>query len=175
LIPYPSLEAFATVTAQLSGDAEYQKAGADYLQVTKANPAFDRIESWFLLAFAGMPKIELAAYSREKTARIFELRTYESFSEAKALKKVEMFNAGEIQVMHEVGLNPVFYGQALIGSNLPHLTYMVSSDSMVAHKAKWGGFGKNAIWNKLKDDPQYKDTVSKSANIFLVPTSYSQI
>ena len=172
---YPSLEVFATAGARLSADAEYQKAGAEYLNSPKASPAFDRIDSWLMLAFAGMPKLELPAYSREQKPRMFELRTYESHSELKALKKIEMFNAGEIETMRQVGLGPIFYGQALIGKDLPHLTYMVSAENQEEHKKHWGAFGAHPTWAKLKNDPQYADTVSKIVNRFLVPTSYSQI
>jgi len=175
LIPYPSLEAFAAGTARLNADAEVQKAGAEYLQTQKSASGFDRIDSWLLLAFSGMPKLEQPEYSRNKTTRMFEMRTYESYSELKALKKVEMFNAGEIDTMREVGLGPIFFGQALTGSGLPHLTYMLSAESEDAHKQHWGGFGKSPVWNKLKNDPQYADTVSKIVNRFLVPTAYSQI
>jgi hypothetical protein len=172
---YPSLQALASVTAHLSADPEYQKAGAEYLNSPKSNPAFDRIDSWLMLAFAGLPKLELPAYCKERKPRMFELRTYESHSELKALKKVEMFNAGEIDTMREVGLGPIFYGQALIGSNLPHLTYMVSGETQDEHKKHWAAFGAHPTWDKLKNDPQYADTVSKIVNRFLVPTPYSQI
>ena len=175
LIPYPSLESFASAGSRLNQDAEYLKAGAEYLQTPKSNPAFERIDSWLMLAFAGMPKLELAAYSREKKARMFEIRTYESYREVKALKKVEMFNSGEIDTMREVGLAPVFYGQALTGRDLPHLTYMLSAEDEEAHKKHWTAFGGHPVWNKLKNDPQYADTVSKISNRFLVPTAYSQI
>ena len=77
--------------------------------------------------------------------------------------------------MREVGLGPIFYGQVLIGSNLPHLTYMVSGENQDEHKKHWGAFGGHPTWAKLKNDPQYADTVSKIVNRFLVPTSYSQI
>ena len=106
---------------------------------------------------------------------MFEIRTYESHSEIKALKKVEMFNSGEIETMREVGLGPIFYGQTLIGANLPHLTYMLSAEDQQAHNKHWEAFGKHPVWNKLKNDPQYADTVSKINNRFLVPTAYSQI
>jgi hypothetical protein len=86
-----------------------------------------------------------------------------------------MFNAGEIQVMRDVGLGPIFYGQALIGSNLPHLAYMLSAEDTEAHKRHWDAFRGHPTWAKLKNDPQYADTVSKIANRFLVPTPYSQI
>lgn len=175
LIPYPSLASFSESIAKLLADPELQKAGASYLQSPKDNPAFDRIDSWLMLAFAGMPKIEQPAYSRERKPRMFELRTYESHSEVKALKKVEMFNSGEIDVMREVGLGPVFYGQALIGPNLPHLTYMLSAEDQDAHKKHWATFGQHQVWKKMSSDPQYADTVSKISNHFLLPTSYSQI
>ena len=175
LIPYPSQNAVAEAANQPAADSQLQKAGAEYLQSPKDHPAFERIDSWLMLAFAGMPRLELAAYSRDKKPRMFELRTYESHSEVKALKKVEMFNSGEIETMRQVGLAPVFYGQALIGKNLPHLTYMVSAEDEAAHNQHWGDFGKHPVWNKLKNDPQYADTVTKITNWFLVPTSYSQI
>ncbi len=175
LATYPSLRVFATATERLSADPEYLKAGADYLNVPKTNPAFDRIDSWLLLAFAGQPKVDLPAYCRDKKPRIFEIRTYESYSEAKALKKVEMFNSGEIDAMHEVGLAPIFYGQALIGRDLPHLTYMLSAENKEEHTKHWDAFKVHPTWDKLKNDPQYADTVSKIVNRFLAPTSYSQI
>jgi hypothetical protein len=172
---YPSLDVFAKATAGLSADPEYQKTGAEYLASPKTNPAFERIDSWLLLAFAGMPKLELPPYCRDRKPRIFELRTYESHSELKAIKKVEMFNAGEIDAMHETGLGPIFYGQALIGGNLPHLTYMVSAEDRETHKKHWEAFGKHPTWDQLKKDPQYADTVSKITNWFLTPRPYSQI
>lgn len=175
LLPHPSVESFASAGFRLNHDDAYQKAGAEYLQTPKSNPAFERIDSWLMLAFAGMPKLELPAYAREKKARMFEMRTYESYSEVKAQKKVDMFNAGEIDTMREVGLGPIFYGQALTGPNLPHLVYMLSAEDEAAHKKHWAAFGSHPVWTKLKNDPQYADTVSKIYNRFLVPTTYSQV
>jgi hypothetical protein len=175
LITYPSLEAFSMATARVATDPDYLKSGAEYLALPKDKPGFERIDSWFLLAFFGLPKLDLPAYSRERKSRIFELRTYESHSEAKALKKIEMFDSAEIGVMREVGLAPVFYGQALIGRDLPHLTYMLSAENRDEHKKHWRGFGGHATWKKLNNDPQYADTVSKITSRFLAPTSYSQI
>ncbi len=175
LIPIASLETFGTLSSRLQADPEFNRSGQEYLNLPKSNPAFERIESWLLLAFAGMPKLELPDYCREKKQRIFELRTYESHSELKALKKVDMFNSGEIDIMREVGLGPIFFGQALIGSGLPHLTYMLSAESEELHKKHFGGFSKHPAWDKLKNDPQYADTVSKIKNRFLAPVPYSQI
>lgn len=175
LIPYPSLDVFATTWSRLNADPEYQKAGAEYLQTPKTNPGFLRIDSWLLLAFAGMTKLEVPAYCKERKPRVFEMRTYESHSEVKALNKVAMFNAGEIDTMREVGLGPIFFGQSLVGSNLPHLVYMLSGENRDAHKQHFAAFGKHPTWQKLKSDPQYANNTSKTGGIFLLPTPFSQI
>ena len=175
LIPHATAEAFARSTARLYADKEYLAAGAAYLETAKTNPAFVRIDTWLLLAFAGMPRLHQPDYSKAKTTRIFEMRTYESHSEAKAVKKVEMFNSGEIEAMVGSNLGPIFFGQALSGPNLPHLTYMLSAVDRETHRKNFGGFGSHPAWKKLSGDPQYKDTVSKSISRFLNPTAYSQI
>jgi hypothetical protein len=176
LIPHPSLESAASVAADLNADPAVRAAGADYLgSPTTANPAFDRIDSWLLLSFAGLPRLAVPALARAGRPRIFEMRTYESYSELKALKKVEMFNAGEIGLMQQLDLSPVFYGQALFGRDLPHLTYMLCSPDMETHRRNWAAFGAHPVWLKLKNDPQYADTVSKITSRFLVPAGCSQI
>jgi NIPSNAP len=176
LIPHPSLESVAKVAAAINEDPAVLAAGADYLNSpTKQNPAFDRIDSWIFLPFAGLPKLAVPALARDRKPRIFEMRTYESFSELKALKKIAMFNAGEIGVMQELNLSPVFYGQALVGRDLPHLTYMLCSPDLETHKRNWQQFTVHPTWIRLKSDPQYADTVQKITSRFLVPAAYSQI
>jgi hypothetical protein len=176
LIPHSSLESVASVTAALNADPAVQAAGTEYLQSpTKANPGFDRLDSWLLLAFAGLPQLAVPALAHGGQARIFELRVYESYSELKALNKVAMFNAGEIGVMQELNLSPVFYGQALVGRDLPHLAYMLCSPDRATHQKNWTAFTQHPVWQKLKSDPQYADNVSKVTSRFLVPASFSQI
>jgi NIPSNAP/TAT (twin-arginine translocation) pathway signal sequence len=176
LIPHPSLESVANVAATINLDPAVATPGSDYLNSpTKEQPAFDRVDSWLYLPFSGQPRLAVPALAREGKARIFEMRTYESFSELKALKKVAMFNAGEIGVMQELNLAPVFYGQGLLGRDLPHLTYMLCSPNLETHKKNWTAFTVHPVWVKLKNDPQYADTVTKITSRFLVPTEYSQI
>ena len=176
LIPHPSLQSVASVAASLNAEPAVQAAGSAYLSgPTKDLPAFDRIDSWFFLPFAGLPRLAVPGLAREGKPRIFEMRTYESYSELKALKKVAMFNAGEIRLMQDLNLSPVFYGQALVGRDLPHLTYMLCSPDMETHKKNWAAFGVHPTWVALKNDPQYADTVSKITSRFMVPASYSQI
>ena len=57
---YPSLDVFAAVNTRENADPEFLKAGAEYLTSPKSNPAFERIDSWLMLAFAGHADIGAA-------------------------------------------------------------------------------------------------------------------
>ncbi|MEY2878858.1 MAG: hypothetical protein RLZZ15_1238 [Verrucomicrobiota bacterium] len=176
LVPHASLESFVSVSADLNADAAVQQAGADYLGVAKASPAFDRVDTWLYRAFAGMPRHELPAFSKNKVpTRVFEMRDYESHGERAALSKMAMFDNGEIPLMKDLGMAPVFFGQGIAGPNLPHLRYITSGPDLAAHLAGWTKFGPDPRWKAMSGDPQYKDNTSKNTARFLVPTAYSQI
>ena len=175
LIPYPTLDRFAALNPTLLADEEYQAAAREHFAAPKDDPVFTRIQSRFYKAFAGMPVVEMPEQTAQAQPRMFELRIYESHTEEKAALKVDMFNSGEIQVMRDTTLGPVFFGEALIGDDVPNLTYMLSAADREAHKAHWKAFGEHPEWNRMKAMPKYKDTVSTITNIFLAPTAYSQI
>lgn len=176
LITHPTLESFVQVSATFNADPTVQAAGAGYLQAPKTAPAFERIDSWLLQAFAGMPRLELPSFCRDRApTRVFELRDYESHGELRALNKMAMFNDGEITVMKDLGMNPVFFGQALTGPDLPHLRYVTCGPDLATHLANWKKFGTDPRWQKLRNDPQYADNTSRNTARFLAPKPYSQI
>lgn len=175
LIPFDSLTAVEDFPMRLASDAACQRESADFMNRGKTNAPYGRMDTSILVAMAGMPKLAVPPSAAEKKPWIFELRTYFSPTEAKGANKIEMFNAGEIQIMKEVGLSPVFFAGTLAGPQMPSLVYMVSGEDMDAHKQHWKGFGPNPIWKKLSTDPQYKDNVSGIQNVFLKRTSASQI
>lgn len=174
IIPFNSLKDFIDVTDKLSADKAYQQAAASYLNAPATAPAYDRIQSSLMKAFAGMPKLQVP----EQKPRIFELRRYESASEAAGKKKIDMFeNKGEISIFKRVGLTPVFFGETIIGEMRPNLTYMLTFDDMAEHDKNWKAFGSDPEWNKIKAIPGYQDAliVSRITRTFLVPASCSQI
>ena len=176
LITHPTLESFVNVGAELNAEPTAKTSGAAYLEVKKATPAFDRVDTWLLRAFAGQPKLAVPAFSKSKVAsRVFEMRDYESHSEGRALNKMAMFDEGEIALMRDLGMSPVFFGQALAGPNLPHLRYITCAPDLASHLANWKKFGPDPRWVKMKDLPQYADNTSKNTARFLVPTAYSQL
>ncbi len=175
LIPFDSADTIATLPSRLASDAEYRKAGADYLDVPKSDPAYVRFQSSLLVAMDGMKTLQVPPSAAEKKPWIFELRTYESRSEMSGINKVQMFNAGEIPLMKEVGLSPVFFAQTVVGTQMPNLVYMVSGENREEHKKHFGAFSVAPAWKKLSSDPQYKDNVSKIISVFLKRTAASQI
>ena len=173
LSPHKSLESAATWIHQLIKDEAFLKAGAAVVNATKEKPAYTRMESSLLWAFDGMPTLEIPS---KKKSRVFQLRTYESHGVMAGQRKIEMFNdGGEMAIFHKTGLTPVFFGEALAGTKLPNLTYMLGFDDLEAKEAAWKAFIADPGWDKLKNDPYYKDTVSNITNIMLRPASCSQI
>ncbi len=173
LIPCDSAEAFGTIPAKLTADKNYQKAAAEFLDAPKTNAAYESLQSSLLVAFDGMKHLVVPPPTKRPT--VFELRTYISPSENKGLNKIHMFESGEITVMKEVGLAPIFYGRTVIGSPMPSLVYMTCGEDMDAHKKHWAGFGAAPVWKQLKDDPQYKDNMNGIIKAILKRTPASQI
>ena len=177
LIPHKTIESFATSGDTLRADPEYLKAGADFINAPAGSPSYVRVESSLMVAFAGMAKMEAPAAAAKNQPRIMELRTYESHSKKANQKKIEMFNTGEIAIFRRAGLAPVFFGETMIGSRMPNLTYMIAFENMAAHDKAWATFSADPDWRKLSNTPGYTDSeiVTNISNIFLRPTAYSQI
>ena len=174
LLRHKSMDSFVKLRPRLEADPEYLSKGAAFLNAPAEAPAFKRLESSFLVAFAGMPSLETSA---KAAGRVFQLRTYESPSVKTGQKKIEMFNTAEIKIFREVGLNPVFFGETLSGAKLPNLTYMLGFNSAEAQKEGWKKFGAHPEWKKLSTMPEYADKaiVCGITNLSLTAAEYSQI
>jgi hypothetical protein len=134
-----------------------------------------RYERTLLKAFTGMPRMKLPPEA--KSGHIFELRTYESDNAATLRKKIDMFNRGEMGIFQRLGMNPVFFGEAIVGSKLPHLTYMLAYDDLAARDRLWKDFGSDPAWLKLRAEPGLADAdiVSNISNMIVRPASISDI
>jgi hypothetical protein len=173
LIPASSVEVLATLDLRLAEDAEFVRAAAAFWSAPASAPAFVRVESSLMSAFAGWPKLTAPKGGK----RIFQLRTYESPSYEGHVRKVEMFNSAEIGLFRKAGLTPVFFGDVLIGNRLPALTYMLTFTDVPDLTVKWSAFGSDPAWKELSHRPQYQDAaiVSNISNLYLSPLGCSQI
>jgi len=122
-------------------------------------------------AFDGLPKLRIP----EKNRGLFELRTYESYNEDAARRKIAMFNDEELPLFDKVELHPVFFSKILAGKFMPALMYMLWFTNMNERDANWKKFGDSPEWKTMSGKTIYADTVSKVRRKFLTPTDYSQI
>ena len=142
-------------------------------------PDFDfdyvRCERTILRAFPGIPRMHPPPAS--KNPHLFELRTYESNNPSTLRRKIEMFQNGEAAVFERLGMNPVFFGEAIVGARLPHLSYMLCYDDLAARERLWKAFGSDPAWQKLRSQPGLSDAeiVSNISNVILRPAAISGI
>lgn len=177
LIPGVSMESLVTADQKLVQDERFMKAAEPFWNSPAREPAFLRYESSLLIAFEGWPKLTVPATTAAKGKRIFQLRTYESPSNGAHVRKVEMFHHGEFEIFQKAGFFPVFFGDTLIGSRMPKLTYMLSFADLAELNAKWDVFRNDPEWKKLSGSPRYayEAIVSNIDNLILNPAACSQI
>lgn len=174
LISYPSAAAFADSLARLASDKDFQRGFDEYNSMTELS--YIRMENSLLRAFDCMPALAVPP-AGQRAPRIFELRTYESNNAKAAQRKIRMFNEGEAAIFKRLGMAPVFFGETLVGRNLPNLTYMLSFESLAARDKLWSAFGADPEWQKLRAQPGYADAeiVSNISNAILRPLDFSPI
>jgi len=115
--------------------------------------------------------------SQQTPGRIFEIRTYESNTSATLRRKIKMFEGGEIGIFQRLGMSPVFFGQTVIGRNMPSLTYMLAYEDLAMRDKVWKAFGADPEWQKLRSAPGNSDAeiVSNISNTIVRPASFSQV
>ncbi len=174
LLPFSSLEQFLTLDNMLAQDKSYISAGANYINAKHDNAPYERINSVLMKAFSEMPVMEASKIEGPRKDRVYELRSYESSTEAIYQNKVDMFNAGgEVELFESLGFNAVFYAEVLFGDRMPNLMYMTTFKDMESRDAHWDAFRTAPKWLKLKADPNYQNNVSKADIMLLYPTEYS--
>jgi hypothetical protein len=173
-IPFKTIDQYGKLPDLLAKDKVYAEAGKTFLDAPYNDPPYVRYENILCKAFAGMPQFRDPMYTNPKAERIYEYRSYESATDAKAAKKREMFNTGgEIALFEKIGSNAIFYAEVISGSLMPRLIYMTSYSDMKSHDDHWKAFVDSDGWKKLSGMEEYKNTVSKVNPYLLHPTSYS--
>ncbi len=172
--PYPSMAGIQDTMARLAADDKWTRELAAFDE--KWDLAYERRESSLLQTFKSFPGLEVSKAESGKT-NLFELRTYESRNNLGHVKKVSMFDNGEIDIFRRVGVNPVFFGSTLFGPRMPNLVYMIYFPSIEARSEAWSKFGQDAEWKKISTAPGMVDRelVSSISNQLLTPLPASQI
>lgn len=172
LIPYRSFADAEHLDEKLMSDSGFAEAAAEWNR--PRDPGFVRYQNTLLRAFEGHPRITSPPAGH---SHVFELRTYESNDFSTLRRKIAMFNEGEMQIFQRLGMNPVFFGEAIVGDRMPHLTYMLAYDDLAARDRLWKSFGSDPAWAQLKSRPGLADAdiVSNISNSLLQPSVASDI
>ena len=177
-ISFTSVDQWQNIYGILDKDASYQSSSKDFTGAAFDHSPFDRVESILLEAFDMQPHFNIPSLKNPVSEKIYELRSYESPTEALHAKKVKMFNeGGETVIFKRLGFNAVFYARVISGSRMPNLMYMTSFENMAEHDEHWKAFSNDAEWKKISAMPEYesKVSVSHSDKILMHATDYSDI
>lgn len=173
---HASLAAYEKNWGKLMQDEAF--LGASETFFNQPGLPFQRMETHLLRAFPGFPSIVVPpAPESGRPARVFELRIYESNSPLSLMKKIGMFENGEIDIFKKTGLPPVFFGETIVGDRMPNLTYMVWHESLTARENNWRTFVQSPEWKKLAATPGLSDgeIVSNITTLLLSPVNGSPI
>jgi len=171
LITYPNSADYFRIPALVKNDGTYQKASGEYHSIPLDNMVYERFDVKLMVAFDGMPKLD----SSYPDPGLFELRSYQGYSEDAVRRKINMFNEVEMDIFKKTNLNMVFFGEEIAGKDLPCLTYMLAFRDMEERDINWKGFSSDPDWKRVRSLPEYADTVSSITQIFLKPLPYSQL
>jgi hypothetical protein len=174
LIPHKTLSEIPVLQKEFFLDKEYMAKGASYIDASSSQPAFNRVTTYILEGFRFAPFLMLPNLKSGNDDRVYELRSYESASEKKYWKKVEMFNeGGEIDLFARLNFNAVFYAEVVSGPTMPNLMYMTSFENMEDRNAHWKAFSNDPKWKELLSMKEDEKTESKNVNLFLRAKAYS--
>lgn len=173
VIPHRTLDSYVASTAKLLADETYRKNAAAIFSSDSKNPVYLNCETQLLYDFETAPVLEQRDLGKD---RVFQLRLYRSCNLERNAAKIRMFEqAGELALFREVGLNPIFFGEALAGRMMPNLSYMIGCENQEKHDAAWKTFVAHPAWQKIKDLPEYADTATEIDRVLLIPSPGSQI
>jgi hypothetical protein len=175
LVAITSFKSYADMDAcrtKLRADPEYRKAHAEW---ESGGRSYEREEVRLLSAFGGFPAMTPPPTEGRKTARVFEMRTYELDTVAGLERKIQMFEVGETAIFVRAGMLPVFFAETVFGPNMPSLMYMLGFDDLAAREACGRASGADPAWKTL--GAQYPDvaTVPKLSIVFLNPLPFSDV
>lgn len=159
LAAFPGFQSYENTLSSQSQE-DFISQSRDY---ASAGKTYNRISSSLLYAFDGLKQM----LKPIEGANLFEMRIYEGINEDAVHRKIKMFNKEEIELFYKVDLNPVFFGNMVIGPYVPSLVYMLNFRDMDHREAAWKKFIDHPDWNTMKVKDEYANSVSNIRKIFL--------
>jgi hypothetical protein len=174
----PSNDPGTLLNAELTlrHDEHFLAAADAFWNAPESSPPFQHVESSLLIAFESWPQLVLPPPGKNGK-RVFQLRSYISATNRDHVRKIKMVQSGESEIFERAGFWQVFFGDTLIGSDLPNLTYMLSFSDLSEVNDLWNKFFSDPQWKKLAAMPEYsfEPIVANVTSLILNPAPYSQI
>lgn len=158
LTAYPDFDSYQNAVAM--GEEALTKQSQEY---ASAGQTYNRISSSLLYALEGIRQMKEPI----ENAGLFELRIYEGVNEDAVRRKIKMFNKEELDLFYKVDLNPIFFGNMIVGPYMPSLVYMLNYRDMSHRTSAWKEFVEHPEWNAMKVKEEYANSVSNIRKIFL--------
>jgi hypothetical protein len=174
LSEYADMGAWESAQSKALSDTETTKMRDEYF----GGPLqFIRSEVTLLRGFPGFPAVQVPPAKQGGGSRVYEIRTYESNNPKTLARKIRMFDEGESALFAKIGMTNVFYGETVVGRNMPNLTYMVGFDDLAHREKAWSAFGGHPEWKKMLAQPGVTDAeiVSNISNAIVRPLAWSAI
>lgn len=159
LTAYPDFKSYHNAIAQGKNEALVKQSQ----RYADAGQTYNRISSSLLYAFEGIKQMKEPI----ENAGLFELRIYEGSNEDAVRRKIKMFNKEELDLFYRVDLNPIFFGNMVVGPYMPALVYMLNYRDMEHRVSAWKDFLEHPEWNAMKVKEEYANSVSNIRRIFL--------
>jgi hypothetical protein len=171
LFIYPDITTFYKVKTIIWNDDAFRKNAQPFYDQTAPNPIYSNFQSTLSVAFDHIPMHR----KPDSIRTLLELRTYRSPNEEANLRKVQMFNGGEIEIFDKTGVNSVLYGEILAGPIMPALMYLTWYENEMTRNNAWKKFGEHTDWKQISTMEKYAYTATDNQSILLKPLIYSQI
>jgi hypothetical protein len=173
ILSYPSLAEMEAAWGRVLADKEW---GAALAELESAGPPFFRVDTVLLRATDFCPPLK-ATPPEEAGHKIYELRFYEASTHRQLEFMHGRFAAGEIDVFHKVGINPILYGDTVFGPNIPNMGYLIPFESLAQREKAWEAFGASPEWAQIAKEWMARsgELARNISNTFLVPTAFSAL
>jgi hypothetical protein len=158
--------------AKLAADKEWA-AGIDEME--SAGPRYFRRDSILLRATPFSPP--LAPTAAGTSNKVYELRHYEASTQRQLQMMHDRFAGGEIEVFAMCGIRPIFYGNTVVGPDMPNMIYLTPFESEAAREKAWAAFREHPGWKKLATEWMQKsgELARNIGNLILTPTGFSSL
>ncbi len=173
ILSYPSLAEMEAAWGRVQADKDWATAIAE---LESSGPPFFRLDTVLLRATNFCPPLK--ATPPEKAGhRIYELRFYEASTHRQLEFMHGRFAAGEIDVFHKTGINPILYADTVFGPNIPNMAYLIPFESEAHREKAWAAFRASPEWAKIAEEWMARsgELARNISNTILVPAGFSAL